>query len=141
MSTEQITEVADSLQAVQAVQARSEYLESLDYIHACMAKASEHKGGFTMADCRQLLESREILIDYFTLEDEETELSQPSRLETDALAFIVKLLEVQQMTGIFSFEGSTRLLESVEKLSDALTQKKSPKQRLESARRKLKDRK
>jgi hypothetical protein len=129
MATEQIIEI------------KSEYLESLDLIHFSMAKASEHKGGFTMAECRQLLDSREILIDYFTLEDGETELSQPSRLETDALAFIVKLLEVQQLTGVFSFEGSARLIEAVEKLSDALTEKKSPKQRLESARRKLKDRK
>lgn len=122
----------------EVVEVKSEYLMCLNLIHGSLIEAARIKGGFTMADCRQLLDSRSILVDYFTLEDGETELSEPSRMEMDALALMIKLLEAQQMTGVFSFEGSVKLIEAVEKLSDALTEKKTPKQRMEDQRRKLK---
>lgn len=118
---------------------QSEYILALNMIIGSIAAAAKIKGGLTMQDCRQIKDARDILVDYFTLEEGDVELSEPSRIETDSLAILIKILETQQLTGVFSIEGSIEILDAIEKLSDAMTDKKSVTQKMEEARRRLKN--
>lgn len=122
---------------IQSIQ--SEYILALNMLIGSIAEAAKLKGGLSMQDCRQIKDARDLLTDYFTLEEGELEFSEPSRLETDSLAFLIKILETQQLTGVFLIEGSIKILDAIEKLSDVMIDKKSMTQKMEEARRRLKN--
>ena len=118
------------------------YPEHVTMIYASIVKAAEIKGGLTMKDCRQIRDAQEVLIDYFTPDESDAvgaALPEVTRLETDALALLIKIVETQQLTGIFSIEGSIKLEESIDVLSGVLTKKKASARKMEVARRKLKN--
>lgn len=121
---------------IQSIQ--SEYILALNMLIGSIAEAAKLKGGLSMQDCRQIKDARDVLTDYFTLEEGELEFSEPSRLETDSLAFLIKILETQQLTGVFLIEGSIKILDAIEKLSDVMIDKKSMTQKMGEARRRLK---
>lgn len=116
---------------------KSKQVENVDMVFNSIVAASRIKGGLTMQDCRQLTDAKDVLEEFFTVEAGES-LPEVTRIQTDALAFLTKLAEIQQLTGVFTVEGSIKLLDALEDISDEIEERKNNTQKAEARMRKIK---
>ena len=116
---------------------KSKQVENVDMVFSSIVAASRIKGGLTMQDCRQLTDAKDVLEEFFTVEAGEP-LPEVTRIQTDALSFLTKLAEIQQLTGVFTVEGSIKLLDALEDISDEIEERKNNAQKVEARLRKIK---
>ncbi len=113
-----------------------ENIAHVEQVYQSLRDASREKGGFSLGDVRAMHEAKETLTALFT-SDEEGEFPKVEEKEIKALDVLMKCAQVQQTTGVFSFEGSLRILTSLEALNKALEDGKAPAQKIADMRKNL----
>ena len=118
------------------VETQPENIAHVEYIYQSLRDASVQKGNFSMGDVRAMSEARKTLIALFT-SNEEGVFPKVEKEEIKALDVLMRCVQFQQSTGVYSFEGTLKILETLEALSKALEEGKAPAQKIEAMRKNL----
>jgi hypothetical protein len=134
-STETVSEAPTKTSDAPEIKKDSEDFIKIKQLYATLESAQRQSGKFTMADCRNAIEARDVLLDFFSQEDEE-----PGKEESEAWEVFVRCFNIQQSSGSFLMEGSVKILDMLEdlevKLQDPATKLRKMNERAKAARKK-----
>ncbi len=122
----------DAVETPEIVKETQHTVELLGMIYVSLRSANSQKGGFTFDDIKQMSESYNLLVEFF---GKDAHLTTPK--EITALDTLLRCCQFQQQTGVFTFEGSIKLLSAFDELTKALNETKTPGQKMADMRKQL----